>query len=136
MASSDAQVRPDGRFVATEHRFTGREDMASTDWGTATKTIICKSCGAETIYDANAIANTCPYCGSVQVMPAGNDQQKIMAPGGVVTVDVDEDEFRYCILNDDLLVVNEEFYYDIEKDQIYDTPCGERSDPEDDGLPF
>lgn len=54
----------------------------------------------------------------------------------VVTVDVDEDEFRYCILNDDLLVVNEEFYYDIEKDQIYDTPCGERSDPEDDGLPF
>ena len=87
---ADGSFRPDGRFVATEHRFTGREDMASTDWGTATKTIICKSCGAETIYDANAIANTCPYCGSVQVMPAGNDQQKIMAPGGVVTFDVDD----------------------------------------------
>lgn len=54
----------------------------------------------------------------------------------VVTVDVDEDEFRYTILNDDLLVVNEEFYYDIEKDLIYDTPCGEGSEPEDDGLPF
>ena len=53
----------------------------------------------------------------------------------VVTVDVDEDEFRYTILNEDLLVVNEEFYYDIEKDPIYDTPCGEGSS-EDDGLPF
>lgn len=53
----------------------------------------------------------------------------------VVTVDVDEEEFRYTILNDDLLVVNEGFYYNIEKDPIYDTPCGEGSS-EDDGLPF
>ena len=68
------------------------------------------------------------FCGAVSC--------SVCAAVVVVTVDVDEDEFRYCILNDDLLVVNEEFYYDIEKDQIYDTPCGERSDPEDDGLPF
>ena len=53
----------------------------------------------------------------------------------VVTVDVDEDEFNYYVLNEDLLVVNEEFYYDIERDLIYDTPCGEGSS-EDDGLPF
>ena len=53
----------------------------------------------------------------------------------VVTVDVDEDEFRYSVINEDLLVVNEEFYYDIEKDPIYDTPCGEGADSEDD-LPF
>lgn len=54
----------------------------------------------------------------------------------VVTVDVDEDEFRYCILNEDMLVVNEEFYYDIERDLIYDTPCGEMGGSEDDDLPF
>ena len=53
----------------------------------------------------------------------------------VVTVDVDEDQFRYYVLNEDLLVVNEEFYYDIEKDSLYDTPCGEGSS-EDDELPF
>jgi len=53
----------------------------------------------------------------------------------VVTVDVDEDEFNYYVINEDLLVVNEEFYYDIEKDLLYDTPCGEGSS-EDDELPF
>ena len=57
----------------------------------------------------------------------------------VVTVDVDEDEFRYAVLNEDLLVVNEEFYYDIEKDPIYDTPCETRplcTADSDDELPF
>ena len=57
----------------------------------------------------------------------------------VVTVDVDEDEFRYNVLNEDLLVVNEEFYYDIEKDLIYDTPCEKGplcTEDSDDELPF
>ena len=53
----------------------------------------------------------------------------------IVTVEVDEDEFRYSVINEDLLVVNEEFYYDIEKDLIYDTPC-EKGSNSDDGLPF
>lgn len=54
----------------------------------------------------------------------------------VVTVDVNEDKFRYCIINEELMVVNEEFYWDIERDLIYDTPCGEMGSSEDDGLPF
>ena len=53
----------------------------------------------------------------------------------VVTVDVDEDEFRYYILNEDLLVVNEDFYYETERDLIYDTPC-EVVPCSDDELPF
>ena len=57
----------------------------------------------------------------------------------MVTVEVDEDEFKYNVLNADLLVVNEEFYYDIEKDPIYDTPCEARplcTADSDDELPF
>ncbi len=54
----------------------------------------------------------------------------------VVTVDVDEDEFKYSVLNEDLLVVNEEFYYDIERDLIYDTPCEKGLSSEEDELPF
>lgn len=54
----------------------------------------------------------------------------------VVTVDVDEDEFRYCILNEEMMVVNEEFYWDIERDLIYDTPCGEMCILDDDEIPF
>ena len=88
-AKESGTIDDEGRFVATEHAYTGKEDTATTDWGTATKTVICKSCGAEIMYDANAIANVCPYCGSTQVMEAGNQEEKIMAPGGVVTFDVD-----------------------------------------------
>ena len=57
----------------------------------------------------------------------------------IVTVDVDEDEFRHSVINEDLLVVNEEFYYDIEKDLIYDTPCEKGplcTEDSDDELPF
>ena len=57
----------------------------------------------------------------------------------VVTVDVDEDEFRSYVLNKDLLVVNEEFYFDMEEDPIYDTPCEARplcTADSDDELPF
>ena len=57
----------------------------------------------------------------------------------VVTVDVDEDEFNYYVINEDLLVVNEEFYYDIERDLLYDTPCEKEplcTEDSDDELPF
>ena len=50
----------------------------------------------------------------------------------VVSVEVDEEEFRYYVLNKELLVVNEDFYYDIERNLIYDTPCGDGDSSEDD----
>ena len=78
-------------FVAQELDFsTAGDDDASCDWGTATKTVICKSCGAETVYDVNEMANVCPYCGSNQVMEQENG--KVMAPGGVVTFQISAKE--------------------------------------------
>lgn len=78
----------DERFVAEEIDFSRAEDAALNNWGTATKTVLCKSCGAETVYDTNTIAGECPYCGSNQVMEEkGKDT---MAPGGVVTFAIDQ----------------------------------------------
>ena len=88
-------------FIAKELDFDAAEadGQGSCDWGTATKTIICKSCGAQTVYDVNQIANECPYCGSNQVMEAGSDA--VMAPGGVVLFKLDakaaSDRFRRWI---------------------------------------
>lgn len=86
-------------FTAKELDFSQVEEQASCDWGTATKTVICKSCGAETVYDVNQIANECPYCGSNQVMEAGDE--RVMAPGGVVLFKLDakaaSDRFRRWI---------------------------------------
>lgn len=78
-------------FVAKELDFSMvDDDDTSCDWGTATKTVICKSCGAETLYDVNEMANVCPYCGSNQVMEQENS--KVMAPGGVVTFQISAKE--------------------------------------------
>ena len=58
------------------------------DWGVKSKVVICKSCGAESIYDELQIADVCPYCGSNQVMQASEDV-KTLAPGGVVPFKLD-----------------------------------------------
>lgn len=67
---------------AREIDFAQAENAENCNWGEEKKTIICKSCAAESIYDALIVANECPYCGSNQVMEEkGRDT---MAPGGVV----------------------------------------------------
>lgn len=66
---------------AAELDFLEAEETASRDWGTQTRTVICKNCGAETVYDAGTVSGECPYCGSNQVMEAGGED--VMAPGGV-----------------------------------------------------
>ena len=68
-------------YSAAELRFEDAEKTGNCDWGVATKTIICKSCGGEAVYDALQISGTCPYCGSRQVTEA-NDENTL-APGGV-----------------------------------------------------
>ncbi len=57
------------------------------DWGVETKTVLCKSCGGEMVYDALEIAGECPYCGSNQVMEAKTENT--MAPGGVCVFKLD-----------------------------------------------
>ncbi len=75
-------------FEAQELDFYSAEADASCDWGLSTKTILCKSCGARTIYDANIISSSCPYCGSNQVVE--ETDARVMAPGGVVPFSLDD----------------------------------------------
>ena len=75
---------------AAELSLDEAENTENCDWGLATKTVICKSCGAESVYDVNELSAVCPYCGSNQVMEAGD--AKTMAPGGVVPFQIDEKE--------------------------------------------
>jgi len=78
----------DETFVAEELDFHEAENDEACDWGTATRTVICKACGAETVYDFNHIASECPYCGSNQIIEQ-ETQIKVMAPGGVVPFQLD-----------------------------------------------
>lgn len=73
---------------AEELDFFKAEQTANCNWGVATKTVICKMCAGESVYDALQIAGTCPYCGSNQVMEEkGKDT---LAPGGVCTFKIDK----------------------------------------------
>lgn len=67
---------------AKELDFDKAEFTANKNWGVQTKTVLCKACGAESIYDTMQTSAVCPFCGSNQVM----DQQDVdtIAPGGVV----------------------------------------------------
>lgn len=79
---------PIGNDAAEELDFLNAEKRGNCDWGANKKTVICKSCGAESVYDALAISNECPYCGSNQVMDA-NDVETL-APGGVCPFQITE----------------------------------------------
>lgn len=72
----------DSYSTAEELDFYSAEETGNCNWGVEKKTVICKSCGAESIYDALQISDECPYCGSNQVMEEKG--QNTLAPGGVV----------------------------------------------------
>lgn len=86
----EQEIAQDGPETAEELDFEAAENTDNCSWGAEKKQIICKSCGAETIYDALDVASECPYCGSNQVMPA-NDSNTI-APGGVVPFSVTNEQ--------------------------------------------
>lgn len=71
---------------AEEQDLESADKVENCNWGVEKKTVICKSCGGESIYDALEIASVCPFCGSNQVMEAFD--QNTMAPGGVVPFSV------------------------------------------------
>ena len=73
---------------AAEMDFYAAEHTANKDWGVDTKTVICKACGAESIYDALQTSAVCPFCGSNQGMDA--QAEDTIAPGGVVPFSVDD----------------------------------------------
>jgi predicted RNA-binding Zn-ribbon protein involved in translation (DUF1610 family) len=70
-----------------EQDFYSAAERGNCDWGVEKKTVICKSCGGESIYDALQIADVCPYCGSNQVMEEA--AVNTLAPGGVCPFRID-----------------------------------------------
>lgn len=74
---------------ADELDFLSAEETGNHDWGASKKTVICKSCGGEMIYDELQISGECPWCGSNQVMEEkGSDS---LAPNGVCPFRIDRE---------------------------------------------
>lgn len=58
--------------MAEELPLDSAEKIENFDWGMETKIVLCKACGAESVYDALELASVCPFCGSNQVMEASD----------------------------------------------------------------
>ena len=85
--TEEIQTR-EGDESAEELALEDADKVENCDWGVAKKTVICKACGAESVYDALEISAVCPFCGSNQVMEASD--QNTMAPGGVVPFQISD----------------------------------------------
>ncbi len=90
--------KPDSNESLEEIDFESAKIRASKDWGTKQKSIVCKMCGAESIYDEAMTAGNCPFCGSTSVMPVDSDEE-IMAPGGVVPFEIPQDKAAQLFKN-------------------------------------
>lgn len=71
--------------------FETAQNRSNCDWGVSVKTVVCKQCGGETVYDALETASTCPFCGSTSVMPV-EGVENVMAPGGVVPFEISNEK--------------------------------------------
>ncbi|MCQ2504483.1 MAG: hypothetical protein MJ103_04555 [Saccharofermentans sp.] len=83
--------KPDTNTALEELDFESAKIRSSKDWGTKKKSIVCKMCGAESLYDESLTASTCPFCGSTSVMPVDSEED-VMAPGGVVPFEISKDK--------------------------------------------
>lgn len=72
-----------------EMDFLSAEHTASHEWGAKKKVVVCKCCGAESVYDELQTSDVCPYCGATQVMPAQDEDS--IAPGGVAPFEVSKE---------------------------------------------
>lgn len=84
--TENIEVQGTKNEAVREQDFFSAVNTESFNWGAKKKTISCKACGAELIYDALQNSDICPYCGSNQVMEI--EDQQTMKPGGVVPFSV------------------------------------------------
>ena len=82
-----ADVPSDG---AQELDFLAAENTADCDWGMEQITLLCQSCGAESVYPASQLAEVCPYCGSNHLIEQPG--RETMKPGGVVPFQITQQE--------------------------------------------
>jgi len=69
-----------------EQTFTQAAHTEGFAWGSQQKQVICRSCGAETIYDSLETSGVCPFCGSNQVLEEAVDTS--MPPNGICPFEI------------------------------------------------
>ncbi len=80
-AAPAIRFRPRPSRTMAERPLDAEDDSPNCSWGVKKKVVVCKTCGASTIYDAVQTASRCPYCESNQIIVEEDDQ--LIAPTGI-----------------------------------------------------
>lgn len=88
---SRALPKPEEGKAIEELDFASAKLRQGCDWGAVKKSLVCKNCGAESVYDSVDTAAVCPFCGSTSVMPVEGIEE-VMAPGGVVPFEISNEK--------------------------------------------
>ena len=59
--TQEIAAKTDEPKEAAELSFDTAENTENCNWGVEKKTVICKACGAESVYDALEISAVCPF---------------------------------------------------------------------------
>ena len=89
---------PEDGAVAEELDFNSALQRANVNWGRLKKLVECSNCGGQTLYDAEQITGTCPYCGSSSVAPAA-ENVKIMAPNAVIPFSITKEKAQQLFVD-------------------------------------
>lgn len=83
--------RPEEGVVVGEMDFASAIRGADTNWGVTRRLVICKSCGAQMLYDSDQMSGMCPFCGSAIVLSA-EDANCGIAPNAIIPFSIPKEQ--------------------------------------------
>ena len=78
--------------TAMEQDLNGAVNLQGFDWGIEKKHVICRSCGAESVYDVLETSSVCPFCGANQVMETSAPNS--IPPNGIIPFQISQEQAR------------------------------------------
>ena len=78
--------------TATEQNLFSAKYLQGFEWGSEKKQVICRSCGAESVYDMLETSSVCPYCGANQVMET--HESNSLPPNGIIPFQISKEQAR------------------------------------------
>ena len=85
---NEVPIPTDHAAVILEYPLSQAEQMAPTDWESATTTVTCSGCGTKTVVPADSGTAECPFCGSKALVR--DDSAKTIRPESLIPFKVDK----------------------------------------------
>lgn len=83
--------RPEEGAVVGDMDFASAVRTANANWGVSRRLVICKSCGAQMLYDSDQMSGLCPFCGSAIVL-SPEEANCGIAPNAIIPFSITKEQ--------------------------------------------